>query len=50
MRIIYAIRSHRGELRHEVDGSSDAARWVPIGEAWDLPLRPYVRQALTELR
>jgi 8-oxo-dGTP diphosphatase len=50
VRIIYAIRSHAGELRHEIGGSSDTARWVPLEEAWDLPLRPYVRQALTELR
>jgi hypothetical protein len=33
-----------------VDGSSDVARWVPIEEAWALPLRPYVRRALSELR
>jgi 8-oxo-dGTP diphosphatase len=50
VRIIYAIHSHAGELRHEVGGSSDTARWVPLDEVWDLPLRPYVRQALTELR
>ena len=34
----------------DVDGSSDVARWVPIEEAWALPLRPYVRRALSELR
>jgi 8-oxo-dGTP diphosphatase len=50
VRVIYAIRSHTGELRDEVGGSSDTARWVPVEEAWGLPLRPYVRQALTELR
>ncbi|MGO8873245.1 MAG: NUDIX hydrolase [Acidimicrobiales bacterium] len=50
IRIIYGIRSHRGTLRDEVGGSSDAAAWVPIAEAWDLPLHPYVRRALTELR
>jgi 8-oxo-dGTP diphosphatase len=50
IRIIYAIESHSGTLRHEVDGSSDTARWVPLEEAWSLPLRPYVLQALTDLR
>jgi 8-oxo-dGTP diphosphatase len=50
VRIIYAIRSWSGELHHEVAGSSDIARWVPLQDAWELPLRPYVRRALTELR
>jgi ADP-ribose pyrophosphatase YjhB (NUDIX family) len=50
VRIIYAIDSYRGELRHESDGSSDLARWVPLDEALDLPLVPYVARALTELR
>jgi 8-oxo-dGTP diphosphatase len=50
VRIIYAIRSFSGALRHEVSGSSDVARWVPLEEVWSLPLRPYVRQALAELR
>jgi 8-oxo-dGTP diphosphatase len=50
VRIIYAIHSWSGGLRHEVAGSSDTARWVPLEEAWGLPLRPYVRRALSELR
>jgi 8-oxo-dGTP diphosphatase len=50
IRIIYAIESHTGALRHEVDGSSDTARWVPLEAAWSLPLRPYVLRALTDLR
>ncbi len=50
LRIIYGIDRYSGALRDEVGGSSDAARWVPLDEAQDLPLRPYVRQALTELR
>ena len=50
IRIIYAIRSHTGTLRHEVGGSSDTAQWVPLEEARSLPLRPYVVRALTELR
>ncbi len=50
VRIIYTIESHRGTLRDEVSGSSDIARWVEPEEALGLPLRPYVRRALTELR
>jgi 8-oxo-dGTP pyrophosphatase MutT (NUDIX family) len=49
VRLIYAVPSWSGHLRDEVDGSSDITRWVPVEEAWSLPLRPYVRQALTEL-
>jgi ADP-ribose pyrophosphatase YjhB (NUDIX family) len=50
VRLIYGIRAYSGALRNEVGGSSDIARWITLEEAWDLPLRPYVRQALTELR
>ena len=50
LRIVYAVDGHSGELRDEVDGSSDIARWVPLDQALDLPLRPYVLRALTELR
>jgi len=50
LRIVYAVDHWSGRLRDEVGGSSDAARWVPLDEALDLPLRPYVRQALTDLR
>ena len=49
LRIIYGVDSYSGILRNEVGGSSDIARWVPVGEVLDLPLRPYVRRALTEL-
>ena len=50
VRIIYAIDSYTGALRDEVAGSSDIARWVTPDQALVLPLRPYVRRALTELR
>ncbi len=50
LRIIHGVDGWSGALRDEVGGSSDAARWVPVGQALALPLRPYVRQALTELR
>ena len=50
VRIIYAITTFDGELHHETDGSTDLARWVDLEEALGLPLMPYVRRALTELR
>ena len=50
LRIIYGIERFSGTLRDEQDGSSDAARWVPLHRALDLPLRPYVRRALLDLR
>lgn len=49
LRIIYDIDAYRGTLRHEVAGSSDNARWVTPDDALALPLRPYVRRALTDL-
>ena len=50
LRIIYRVDGYAGDLRDEVGGSSDIARWVAIDGAAELPLRPYVRRALTELR
>ncbi|MGV8881363.1 MAG: NUDIX hydrolase [Rhodoglobus sp.] len=32
LRIVYEARVTGGELRHETDGSSDEARWVPLSE------------------
>ena len=50
VRIIYDITSFSGTLRDERGGSSDAARWVPNDEVFDLPLSPYVERALRQLR
>jgi 8-oxo-dGTP diphosphatase len=50
VRIIHAVPSFRGQLRDEVSGSTDAARWFPLATVFDQPLMPYVRRALTELR
>ena len=50
VRIVYGIESYSGELRDETDGSSDAARWQPLDQLSELPLAPYVRRALAELR
>lgn len=38
IRILYRVRITGGELRDEVDGSSDAARWMPRAEAGTMPL------------
>jgi 8-oxo-dGTP pyrophosphatase MutT (NUDIX family) len=50
VRIVYGIDAYSGVLRDETGGSSDAARWQPLDQASELPLAPYVRRALTELR
>jgi 8-oxo-dGTP diphosphatase len=50
IRIIYSVTGYTGTLQDEVGGSSDTARWVALDQAGELPLRPYVRRALTELR
>ena len=36
-----------GELTHELDGTTDEARWIPVGEVPDLP---HVRIVATALR
>ena len=36
-RIVYEASVISGELTHEVDGSSDEARWVPLDEVHTLP-------------
>ena len=36
-RIVYEARIVSGELTHEVDGSSNEARWFPLAEVRDLP-------------
>jgi 8-oxo-dGTP diphosphatase len=50
LRIVYGVDAFSGDLRDEVGGSTDIARWVQFDEALGLPLRPYVREALTTLR
>lgn len=37
VRIVYEARVVGGELRHEVDGSTDEARWIPVDEVRGLP-------------
>lgn len=37
VRVIYDARIVGGELRHEVNGTTDEARWVPLDEVPALP-------------
>lgn len=37
LRIVYDARIVGGELRHEVDGTTDEARWIPLSEVPSLP-------------
>jgi 8-oxo-dGTP pyrophosphatase MutT (NUDIX family) len=46
IRLIYDIASFAGELRAEVGGSTDAVRWVPRDQVRELPIMPYVDEAL----
>ena len=37
IRVVFEGTVVGGELRHEVDGSTDEARWIPIADVPDLP-------------
>lgn len=37
VRVLFAAEVTGGELRNEVDGTTDEARWWPLGEVPDLP-------------
>lgn len=38
IRIIYHTQLIGGELRSEVNGSTDLCQWFPLEQAWQLPL------------
>lgn len=46
IRIIYRASVTDGPLRHEVDGSSDEARWVPLGDLGSLRTLSLVQTGL----
>ena len=46
LRIIYVARAVGGVLTHEVGGSSDEARWVPLDEVGELPTVSLVPAAI----
>jgi len=49
LRIIYLARISGGTLTHEIGGSSDEARWVPLEEVADLPTVSLVPIAIDHL-
>ena len=49
VRIVYRVDAIGGELRDEVDESTDRAAWVPINEVDHLPIVDLVRAALDHL-
>ena len=50
LRIVYEASITGGELRHETDGSSDEARWVPLSKLSTLPRVALVDAGLRMLR
>jgi len=46
LRIIFLARVTGGTLTHEIGGSSDEARWVPLGQVAELPTLSLVPAAL----
>ena len=47
--IVYRLTGLQGELREEVDGSTDTCAWFTLEEARALPLVPLVEYALDRL-
>ena len=47
IRIVYRVRVTGGELRDEIDGSTDTCRWVTLEEASRLNLGGLAKHALT---
>ncbi len=48
--IVYRCAVMGGELRDEVDGSTDRASWVPWTDSAQLPLTPLVRWVVDALQ
>ena len=50
VRLIYEVEVRYGPVRPEADGSTDAVRWVRLGDLEALPLIPWLRElAVTHL-
>lgn len=49
VRLIYRVASWEGTLRPEVDGTTDAIRWVTTSELATLPLAQYVETVVGRL-
>ncbi|MFI6097502.1 NUDIX hydrolase [Lentzea sp. NPDC051213] len=50
LRILYEVRIVGGELRHEVDGTTDLAQWHPVADIGQLERVPSVDTALSLYR
>jgi len=48
-RVVYLARIVGGELTHEVGGTSDEARWVPLDDVGDLATLSLVPTAIDML-
>lgn len=46
IRVVYRARVITGDLRHEADGSTERAAWLPLDEVGDLPRVELVDRAL----
>lgn len=44
VRVVFRARVVGGELTHEVDGTTDEARWIPLADLGDLPRIGLVRK------
>ncbi len=49
LRVVYLARIVGGSLTHEVNGTSDEARWVPLDAVGDLPTLSLVPTAIDML-
>lgn len=49
VRVVLAAEVVGGELRDEVGGSTDTARWIPVDQVRDLPHASLVAEALDHL-
>ena len=50
VRVVFEARVVGGELRHEVDGTTDEARWIPLADVPSLHRVPLVDAALAMAR
>jgi 8-oxo-dGTP diphosphatase len=50
IRIVYRVRITGGELRDEVDGSTDTCAWFGLEEAASMHLGELARRAIRALR
>ena len=50
VRVVFAARVVGGQLRHEVDGTTDEARWIPLADVSQLPRVDLVDAALAMRR